>query len=120
MTSVQGTEYDFSQGRDSTINNFILFRDPNDFNNFSIATMIFVVRYSDNFNNLTVNFCARTRAQRCGDECAGRRGLLCQLLHSHPWPTLVIRMDMMMMTVLGIARTVMTVLALAMTVMTFG
>ena len=56
MTTVQGTEYDFSQGRDSTINNFILVRDLNDFNNLTITTMIFVVRYSDNVNNLTVNF----------------------------------------------------------------
>ena len=112
MKTVQGTEYDFSQGRDSTINNFILVRDLNDFNNLTITTMIFVVRYSDNDNNLNVNFCARSRAERCSDDCEGRRGLLCQLLHPHPWPTLVIRMDRMMMTV-------MTVLALVMTVMTF-
>ena len=91
------------------VGDFILVRIPNNYNYLTIVTMIFVIRYS---NDLTVNFLARSRAQRCGDDCEGRRGLLCQLLHPHPWPTLVIRMDRMMMTV-------MTVLALVMTVMTF-
>ena len=52
VTTVQGTEYDFSQGRDSTIDNLILVRALNYFNNLTIATMSFVVRYSDNFKNL--------------------------------------------------------------------